>query len=70
MGATHIDDELAKQLSGEIPSPCKKYLSHHIRNGLVSIMGIASKIPEEPEAMRELESYVKHIALDLEKLGL
>ena len=70
MGAKMYDEEMAIQRSCEIPKECKKYISHHVRNGLVSIMGAAVKIKDEPDAIRELEVYIKHIAGDLEKVGL
>lgn len=70
MGAKMHDEEMAIQRSCEIPKECKKYISHHVRNGLVSIMGAAVKIKDEPDAIRELEVYIKHIAGDLEKVGL
>lgn len=70
MGAKMIDEELAIQRSCEIPRETRRYISHHVRNGLVSIMGLAMKIKDEPDAIEELEDYVKHIAGDLEKVGL
>jgi hypothetical protein len=70
MGVKMHDEEMAIQRSCEIPKECKKYISHHVRNGLVSIMGAAVKIKDEPDAIRELEIYIKHIAGDLEKVGL
>lgn len=70
MGAKLLDEELAIQKSTEIPKECRRYISHHVRNGLVTIMGLATKIKEEPEALKELEGYIRHIAYDLEKVGL
>lgn len=70
MGVKMHDEELAIQKSCEIPKVCRKYISHHVRNGLVSILGAAMKIKDEPDAINELEVYIKHIAVDLEKVGL
>ena len=70
MGVKMHDEEMAIQRSCEIPKECKKYISHHVRNGLVSIMGAAMKIKDEPDALAELEVYIRHIAVDLEKVGL
>lgn len=70
MGAKLLDEEKAIQRSCDIPKECKKYISHHVRNGLVSIMGAAMKIKDEPDALKELEVYIRHIAFDLEKVGL
>lgn len=70
MGAKMLDEELAIQKSAEIPRECKRYISHHVRNGLVSIMGAAMKIKDEPDAIKELEVCIRHIAFDLEKVGL
>ena len=70
MGKRLLEEELAIQRSCEIPRECKKYISHHVRNGLVSIMGLAMKIKDEPEAIKELEGHIRHIACDLEKVGL
>jgi len=70
MGAKMLDEELAIQRSCEIPKECKRYISHHVRNGLVSIMGAALKMKGEPEALKELEANIRHIAFDLEKVGL
>jgi hypothetical protein len=70
MGARMMDEEVAIQRSCEIPKECKRYISHHVRNGLVSIMGAAMKIKDEPDALKELEVYIRHIAFDLEKVGL
>lgn len=70
MGARMMDEEVAIQRSCEIPKECKRYISHHVRNGLVSIMGAAMKIKDEPDALKELEVYIRHIAVDLEKVGL
>ncbi|MBI5643132.1 MAG: hypothetical protein HY954_06625 [Deltaproteobacteria bacterium] len=70
MGVKMIDEELAIQRSCDIPRECKRYISHHVRNGLVSIMGLAMKIKDEPDAIKELEVHIRHIAGDLEKVGL
>lgn len=70
MGAKLIDEELAIQRSCEIPKECRRYISHHVRNGLVSIMGLALKLQDEPEAIKEIETRIRHIAGDLEKVGL
>lgn len=70
MGAKMLDEEVAIQRSCEIPKECKRYISHHVRNGLVSIMGAAMKIKDEPDALKELEANIRHIAFDLEKVGL
>lgn len=70
MGAMIAQEELAISKSKEIPKECKQYISHHVRNGLVSIMGVAMKITDEPEALKELEGYIHHIASDLSKVGL
>lgn len=70
MGAKMMDEEVAIQRSCEIPKECKRYISHHVRNGLVSIMGAAMKIKDEPDALKELEANIRHIAFDLEKVGL
>lgn len=70
MGAQLLDEEIAIKRSREIPRECRQYISHHVRNGLVSIMGLAMKIQEEPEAIKELEGYIDHIASDLKKVGL
>ncbi|CAG1772300.1 hypothetical protein BAC2_02295 [uncultured bacterium] len=70
MGARMLDEELAIQRSCEIPKECKRYISHHVRNGLVSIMGAALKMKDEPDALKELEANIRHIAFDLEKVGL
>ncbi|MBI1911725.1 MAG: hypothetical protein HYS21_06950 [Deltaproteobacteria bacterium] len=65
-----LNEDLAIKRAGEIPKECKLYISHHVRNGLVSILGLAMRIKEEPEAIDELEGYIMHIAGDLEKVGL
>jgi len=70
MGAKMVDEEVAIQRSCDIPKECKRYISHHVRNGLVSILGAAMKIQDEPDALKELEVYIRHIAVDLEKVGL
>ncbi|MDP2690709.1 MAG: hypothetical protein Q8P48_11435 [Deltaproteobacteria bacterium] len=70
MGANVGDERLAILKARDIPVPCKEYISHHVRNGLVSIMGIALRIKDEPEALKELEGYIHHIAKDLKKIGL
>jgi hypothetical protein len=70
MGAKMLDEEVAIQRSCEIPKECRRYISHHVRNGLVSIMGAAMKIKDEPDALKELEANIRHIAFDLEKVGL
>lgn len=70
MGADVIGEELAIRKSHRIPKECRHYISHHVRNGLVSIMGIAMKIQDEPGALKELEGTITHIAGDLEKVGL
>lgn len=70
MGARMLDEEKAIQRSVEIPGECRRYISHHVRNGLVSIMGAAMRMKDEPEALKDLEVYVRHIAGDLEKVGL
>lgn len=70
MGAKMLDEELAIQKSGDIPRECKRYISHHVRNGLVSIMGAAIRMRDEPDAIKELEVCIRHIAFDLEKVGL
>jgi hypothetical protein len=70
MGAKLLDEEVAIQRSCDIPKECKRYISHHVRNGLVSILGAAVKIKDEPDAIKELEVYIRHIAVDLEKVGL
>ncbi|HEY4707761.1 MAG TPA: hypothetical protein VII64_09900 [Thermodesulfobacteriota bacterium] len=70
MGAKGLIDELAIQKSTEIPKECKRYISHHVRNGLVSIMGAAMRIKDEPGALDEIECCIRHIAHDLEKVGL
>ncbi|CAG1065608.1 hypothetical protein BAC1_01192 [uncultured bacterium] len=70
MGAKMLDEEVAIQRSCEIPKEYRRYISHHVRNGLVSIMGAAMKIKDEPDALKELEANIRHIAFDLEKVGL
>lgn len=70
MGARTYDEEMAIQKASEIPNECKRYISHHVRNGLVSILGAAMKINNEPNALKELEGCIRHIAVDLEKVGL
>lgn len=70
MGAKMLDEEVAIQKSVEIPKECRRYISHHVRNGLVSIMGAAMKIKAEPDALKELEVCIRHVASDLEKVGL
>ncbi|HBG46143.1 MAG TPA: hypothetical protein DDW94_04045 [Deltaproteobacteria bacterium] len=70
MGAKIFGEELAIQKSSEIPKECKRYISHHVRNGLVSIMGAAMRLKDEPGALDDLECCIKHIAVDLEKVGL
>ncbi len=70
MGAQLMDEAIAIERSREIPRECRQYISHHVRNGLVSIMGLAMKIKEEPEVIKELECYIDHIASDLKKVGL
>lgn len=70
MGAKMLDEEMAIQKSVEIPKECRRYISHHVRNGLVSIMGAAMKMKDEPDAIKELEIYIRHVAKDLEKVGL
>ena len=70
MGATLHDEESAIRRAPEIPEDCRRYISHHVRNGLVSIMGLAMRIKEEPDALEMLEDYIDHIATDLKKVGL
>ncbi len=70
MGAALNDEETAIEKAREIPTECRRYISHHVRNGLVSIMGIAMRIKDEPEALEKLEDYIDHIARDLKKVGL
>lgn len=70
MGATLHDEDAAIKKAAEIPGECRKYISHHVRNGLVSIMGLAMRIKDEPEALEALEEHIEHIALDLKKVGL
>ncbi len=70
MGAKLIDEEAAIERAREIPRECRHYISHHVRNGLTSIMGLAMKIKDEPDAIKELEGYINHIASDLKKVGL
>lgn len=70
MGAVLNDEEIAIEKAREIPAECRRYISHHVRNGLVSIMDIAMRIKDEPEAIEKLEDYIDHIARDLKKVGL
>jgi len=70
VGAMLNDEETAIKKSREIPVECRRYISHHVRNGLVSIMGLAMKIQREPQAIDELEGYIDHIVKDLKKVGL
>ncbi len=71
MGAKTDDERLAILRAREIPGECREYISHHVRNGLVCIMGVAAKMKDEPDAaLRELEWYIDHIAGDLKKIGL
>lgn len=70
MGARLIDEELAIQKAHQIPRETRKYISHHVRNGLASIIGAAERLKDEPQAMKDLERYISHIAGDLEKIGL
>lgn len=70
MGVNSGDERLAILRSREIPGECKEYISHHVRNGLVCIMGAAMRIKDEPDVRRELEGYIEHITGDLKKLGL
>lgn len=70
MGANLTEDMLAIQRSREIPVECRRYISHHVRNGLLSIMGLAMRIKDDPVAIKELECHIRHIACDLEKVGL
>lgn len=70
MGADVVGEDLAIKRSSEIPKECRRYISHHVRNGLVSIMGLAMRIQDEPGALKELEGTISHIACDLEKVGL
>ncbi len=70
MGAALNDEEMAIEKAREIPTECRRYISHHVRNGLVSIMDIAMRIKDEPEALEKLEDYIDHIATDLKKVGL
>lgn len=70
MGSALKEDDLAIKKAREIPTECRRYISHHVRNGLVLIMGMAERIQQDPVALKELEDYVKHIAGDLEKVGL
>lgn len=70
MGARLVGEEAAIRRSSEIPLECVKYISHHVRDGLVSIMGLAARIKDDPMALKELENRVMDIACDLEKVGL
>lgn len=71
MGTSSSDERVAILRSREIPGECKQYISHHVRNGLVSIMGIARRIQENPDsALKELDVHIHHIADDLKKIGL
>lgn len=70
MGARLHDEDAAIKKAPEIPNECRRYISHHVRNGLVSIMGLAMRIKDEPDALEKLEDYIDHIARDLKKVGL
>lgn len=70
MGAKLNNEELAIIKAIDIPKECRHYISHHVRNGLVSILGAAMRMKDEPEAIKDLEGCIKHIAFDLEKVGL
>lgn len=70
MGVALIDEDLAIKKSAEIPKECRRYISHYLRNGLVSIMCYAEKIREDPGAIDELEAYIRRLACDMEKIGL
>lgn len=70
MGNSMTGEEVAILKSTEIPYECRKYISHHVRNGLLSIMGAAMRLRDEPDALEELEDFIRHIAVDLEKVGL
>lgn len=70
MGAELIDEEVAIKESIKIPEECKHYISHHVRNGLVSILGAAMKFSDNPEDLYEIETHVTHIVSDLKKMGL
>jgi hypothetical protein len=70
MGAELNNEEKAIKKSDRIPKECREYISHHVRNGLVSILGTAMKFSERQEDIREIEDHVTHIVEDLKKVGL
>lgn len=70
MGVKLHNEDQAIRMSPEIPRECRMYISHHVRNGLVSIWGIAMRIKEDPGALKELEDHIHHISGDLKKVGL
>lgn len=70
MGVQLNNEDQAVAAANEIPPPCREYISHHVRNGLVSILGAAMKLTKEPADLKEMEAYIQHIAKDLKKIGL
>jgi len=69
MGAKLVDEDKAISCADQIPQECRKYISHHVRNGLISIMGLAAGVAD-PDTLEVFEEEIMHIAGDLEKVGL
>ncbi len=71
MGAETNTDYMALKEAAKIPSICKHYLSHHIRNELASILVIAEiELKERREIYQAITNSIDHIVSDMARLGI
>lgn len=71
MGANFEIDNVALVEAENIPDVCRTYLSHHVRNGLQSIMAVAlMHFGDKSEACEAIKNHVQHIANDMSKIGV
>jgi hypothetical protein len=70
MGKSFNDDTVAIERSKHLDSLVRRYLSHHIRNGLSSIHNIAYLgLGKNSNTYQEIVSEISHIVGDLERIG-
>ena len=70
MGRNFSDDSTAVERSKELDTQVRRYLSHHIRNGLSSIHNIAYlRLGENHNVYRAIEREISHIVGDLKRIG-
>lgn len=71
MGANFEIDNVALLEAENIPDVCRTYLSHHVRNGLQSIMAVALiHLGDNSEICDAIKHHVQHISNDMAKLGV